>query len=188
MSTDEIVNEDSYDDWIKAGRIAAETLEHGRSLIKKGKTILEVCDECDKKLYELGAIPAFPSQISCDDIAAHFCPEDSDNTPFDEQVVSLDVGSCVNGAIGDNAVTVDLSGKYTDLVKASRDALDSALKIIQIGTTLGEVGKVIQETIQSHGFAPVRNLSGHGLGRYNIHDKRIWIIFFAPEIPEAGYY
>ena len=29
----------------------------------------------------------------------------------------------------------------------------------------------IQETIQKYGFAPVRNLSGHGLGKYKIHTK-----------------
>ena len=165
------MEEPTKEDWIKAGRIAAEVLEHGRLLIKKGATVLDVCDACDKKIYDLGAMPAFPSQISCDDIAAHFCPEEDDKTILDEQVVSLDVGACFNGAIGDNAVTVDLSEKYSDLVKASRDALNAALKVIQIGTPLGEIGKAIHETIQGYGFSPIRNLSGHGLAPYNIHDK-----------------
>jgi methionyl aminopeptidase len=161
----------TYTDWIKAGKIAAETLEYGRSLIQKGSSLLEVCNLCDKKIYELGAIPAFPSQISCDDIAAHFCPEDDNNIIFEKQLASIDIGACYNGAIGDNACTVDLSGDHTDLVKASRDALNNALKIIQIGTSLGEIGKVIQDVIQSYGFSPVRNLSGHGLAEFNIHDK-----------------
>ena len=165
------MEEPTKEDWIKAGRIAAEVLEHGRLLIKKGATVLDVCDACDKKIYDLGAMPAFPSQISCDDIAAHFCPEEDDKTILDEQVVSLDVGACFNGAIGDNAVTVDLSEKYSDLVKASRDALNAALKLIQIGTPLGEIGKAIHEAIQGYGFSPIRNLSGHGLAPYNIHDK-----------------
>lgn len=159
------------EDWIKAGKISAEVLDYGKSLIKKGATILEVCDACDKKIYDLGAIPAFPSQISCNDIAAHFCPEENDTTAFEDQLASLDIGACFNGAIGDNAVTVDLSGKYSELVKASRDALNQALKIIQIGTSLGEIGKAIQETIQGYGYSPIRNLSGHGLDVYNIHDK-----------------
>ena len=125
----------------------------------------------DKKIYDLGAIPAFPSQVSCDDIAAHFCPEEDDKTMFENQVACIDVGACMNGAIGDNAATVDLSEKYSDLVKASLDALNSALKMIQIGTPLGEIGKTIQDAIQSHGYSPVRNLSGHGLSSYNIHDS-----------------
>jgi methionyl aminopeptidase len=163
--------EPTNEDWIKAGKIAAETLEHGRLMIKKGNKLVDVCDACDKKIYELGAIPAFPSQISCNDIAAHFCPEENDETVFDEQLASLDVGACLNGAIGDNAVTVDLSGKYSDLVKASRDALNNALKTVKVGATLGEIGKAIQESIESYGFSPIRNLSGHGLASYNIHDK-----------------
>jgi methionyl aminopeptidase len=159
------------EDWLKAGKIAAQVLDHGRLLIKKGTTILEVCNACDKKIYELGAIPAFPSQISCDDIAAHFCPEENDKTMFEEQLASLDVGVCINGAIGDNAVTVDLSGKYTELIKASRDALNAAIKVAQVGTSLSTIGKEIQDAIQSYGYSPIRNLSGHGLAPYNIHDR-----------------
>lgn len=77
----------------------------------------------------------------------------------------------VDGHIGDTAVTVDLSGKNTELVKASQEALDAALSVIKLGITLGEIGKVIQEAIQKYGFAPIRNLSGHGLGTYEIHTK-----------------
>jgi methionyl aminopeptidase len=161
----------SDEDWINAGRIAAEVREYGLSLIKKGASILHVCDACDSKIYSLGALPAFPTQISCNDIAAHFCPDEDDSSVFSNQVVSIDVGACINGAIGDTASTIDLSDKYSDLVKASRDALNQALKIIQIGTPLGEIGKTIHETIQSYGFSPIRNLSGHGLGAYNIHDS-----------------
>ncbi|MFT4304072.1 MAG: type II methionyl aminopeptidase [Candidatus Woesearchaeota archaeon] len=158
-------------DWIKAGEIARETLEYGSSLVKKGASMREVCDACDEKIKKLGAIPAFPSQVSCNDIAAHYCPDLNDTSIFSDQLVSLDVGACFNGAIGDNAITIDLSNQYSDLIKASRDALNQALKIIQIGTSLGQIGRTIQETIQSYGFSPVRNLSGHGLGLYNIHDK-----------------
>jgi methionyl aminopeptidase len=64
-----------------------------------------------------------------------------------------------------------LSGKYENLIKASREAVDNALKIIKPGVKLREIGKVIHETITKYGFSPVRNLSGHGLDEYNIHTK-----------------
>ena len=112
---------------------------------------------------------AFPVQVSCNNIAAHYCPDEDDNIVFSDQVVCLDVGVQIDGFIGDNAVTVDLSGKNTELVKASREALDNAIKTVKAGVALGEIGKVIQETIQKYGFAPIRNLSGHGLGRYAQH-------------------
>ena len=43
--------------------------------------------------------------------------------------------------------------------------------MIAPGVMLGEIGRVIHEAITSYGFSPVRNLSGHGLSKYNIHDK-----------------
>ena len=165
------MHEEIKQNYIKAGKVSAEVLEYGKLLIKKGNSLLETTELIEKKIYELGAKPAFPVQISCNEIAAHFCVEDDDKTIFDEQVVSLDLGVHVDGAIGDNAYTIDLSGRYNDLVKAAQKALEEALKIINVGVELREIGKVINDTIKSYGYAPVRNLSGHGLDLYNIHSK-----------------
>ena len=158
-------------DFIKAGKISAEVLEYGKSLIKKGNSLLEATELIEKKIFELGAKPPFPVQISCDEIAAHFCALDDDKTIFENQVVCLDLGVHVNGAIGDNAYTIDLSGKYSDLAKAAQKALEEALKIVSVGTELREIGKTINDTIKSYGFNPIRNLSGHGLGLYDIHTE-----------------
>ncbi|HHE64831.1 MAG TPA: type II methionyl aminopeptidase, partial [Bacteroidetes bacterium] len=79
-------------------------------------------------------------------------------------------GAMVDGYIGDNALTVDL-GDNEKLVKASREALNNALKIVSPGVTLSEIGKTIHETIVKYDYAPVRNLSGHGLDQYLYHDK-----------------
>ena len=155
----------------QAGKIVAEVLEYGKSLIKKGNLMVEVLDKIEEKIIQLGGKPAFPAQISCNHIAAHYCPEEDDKTVFSEQLVCLDVGVHVDGFIGDSAVTVDLSGKYNNLIRAAEEALENALKIIKPGITLAEIGKTIQKTINSYGFAPVRNLSGHGLGKYEIHTK-----------------
>jgi methionyl aminopeptidase len=155
----------------QAGKITAQVLEYGKELIKKDASMLEVLDEVEEKISELGAKPAFPAQISCNHIAAHYCPDEDDKTILTDQLVSLDVGVHINGFIGDSAVTVDLSGKYADLIKVAEDALANAIKIIRPGATVAEVGQAIQESIQSHYFAPVKNLSGHGLGQYEIHTK-----------------
>lgn len=155
--------------YIKAGRISAEVRDYGASLIKKGNSLLEATQLIEKKIVELGAKPAFPVQFSCDHIAAHFCAEEDDKSVFGEQLVSLDVGVHIDGCIGDTAYTVDLSGKHTDLVKSAQKALEEALKVVRVGATLGEIGKMIQDTIQSYGYSPVRNLSGHGIDVFNIH-------------------
>ena len=154
-----------------AGRIAAQVLEYGKNLIKRDASLLEVVEKTEEKIFELDGKPAFPVQISCNHLAAHYCPDEEDKTVFSDQVVCLDVGAHVDGFIGDNAVTVDLSGKYENLVRASKEALENAIKTIKVDVTLGEIGKVIQDTIQKYDFAPVRNLSGHGLGKYEQHTK-----------------
>jgi len=156
----------------KAGSIAAQARDFGKSLIKKGNSLLESTKKIEKKILDLGGNMAFPPQMSMDDVAAHYYPAYDDKTIFSDQIVNLDVGVHIDGYIGgDTAVSVDLSGKHSDLIKASREALNNALKIIRPGVKLGEIGKTIQETITSFGFSPVRNLSGHGLDKFDIHSS-----------------
>jgi methionyl aminopeptidase len=157
-----------HEDWIKAGKIAAEALQYGKTLIVKGASMIDVLNKIEFKIKELGGECSFPPQISMDNCAAHFCPNEED-VVFDKQVCSLDVGAHVNGAQGDNALTVDLSGEYSKLVEASEKAVEEAIKLVKPGVTLGEIGAVVQRTIQSFGFSPVKNLSGHGMSRFNIH-------------------
>jgi methionyl aminopeptidase len=163
------MDKETLDKYVKAGKIAAEALQHGKSLIKDGAKVIEVLDSVEGKIKELDGKIAFPAQISLNEFAAHACSALNDETVLSDQVIKLDVGAHVDGHIADNALTVDLSGKYTDLVKASREALDNALKIVKPGIELCKLGEVIHETITSYDFSPIRNLSGHGLGKYNIH-------------------
>lgn len=160
---------DTQNKYIQAGKIAAEALKYGESLIKPGAKVKDILVKIEQKIFQLGGGLAFPPQISLNEFAAHCCSDNADETVLKDQVVKLDVGVHIEGHIADTALTVDLSGKYTELVKASREALENALKIIKPGVTLAEIGKVIQDTITKYGFSPVRNLSGHGLGVYQIH-------------------
>lgn len=168
---DNLIAPEKLESWRKAGRIAATALKYGSSLIKKGAEMREVLDKIEEKIKELGAEPSFPAQISCDEIAAHFCPTEEDKVIFENQVASLDVGVHIDGCQGDNACTVDLSGKYSDLVKASREAVENAVREIQIGVRLSKIGKIIEDVIKSYGFEPIRNLSGHGMSEYEIHTQ-----------------
>ncbi|KYK26831.1 hypothetical protein AYK26_04565 [Euryarchaeota archaeon SM23-78] len=168
------MDKEIFDSYIKAGKIAAQALEHGKNLIKIGASLLKVTEAVEKKIIELGGDFAFPPQISLNDIAAHYCAGPDDKTVFKEgDVVKLDVGVHINGFVGDTAVTVVLSKdeKLKLLEEASRAALNSALKIIKPGVTLSEIGRAIHAEITKRGFSPIRNLSGHGLDQFVIHDK-----------------
>lgn len=153
----------------QSGRLGAAALRKGTEMIKPGASVVQILDEVEKFIYDNKAIPAFPAQISINNVAAHFCPEDSDKIEIKEDdVVKLDVGVAVEGYIADNARTTCVNG-HDDLVKASRDALNSALKLVRPGVQVSEIGKIVHETIDSYGFSPVRNLSGHGLERFEVH-------------------
>lgn len=159
------------EDYRKAGKIAALAISYGRGLIKPGAPILEVTDKIEKRVAELGGQLAFPVQLSINEAAAHSYPSFNDSRVFqDGDMVKLDIGVHINGHIGDTAITVDL-GSDPELVKAAEDALSSAIAFIKPGVTLGEIGKVIEDAMARHGCSPVRNLGGHGLGKYLFHDK-----------------
>ncbi len=157
------------DNYIKAGSIAREARDYGRSLIKPGISLLEVSDKIEAKIFKLGGKLAFPAQISINDIAAHNCADPDDITLFNEgDLCKLDIGVHVDGYVADTACTIDL-GNNEDIVKASKEALEKALDIIRPGITLGEIGQAIQNSITPYGLSPIKNLSGHGLGRFVIH-------------------
>lgn len=162
-------------DFIRAGAIAAEVRAFGKSMIQPGASYNAVIKQIYQKIEALGAIPAFPPQIALNDVAAHFLPQPGTDIIFSNQLVKLDVGICFNGAIGDCACSIDLSGKYANIVEAAETALLNAERIIKVGLPIREIGKIIESTITSFGLKPIKNLCGHGLGFYKIHT--------APSIP-----
>ena len=155
----------------KAGKITAEVLQFGKTLIKPGVKLLDVANQIEIKIKELGAEVAFPTNISLNQTAAHYTPIPDDESIFTDELVKLDCGAHVNGFIGDTALTIDLSNNYKELTKASKDALAAAIKVATPGTTLGEVGKEIEAAIKAvdENFNPVRNLSGHEISNYQLH-------------------
>ena len=163
------MNKNYKQDFILAGAIAKQVRAYGKSLIKPGASYNAVMEQIYKKISELGAIAAFPPQMALDHVAAHFLPQPDEDLIFSNQVIKLDIGICVNGAIGDCAVTVDLSGKYQPLIAAAEAALLAAEKIIKVGLRVREIGGAIEKTILSHGYKPIKNLCGHGLGLYQVH-------------------
>jgi methionyl aminopeptidase len=153
----------------KAGNVAAEVLAYGTELVKVGTKLSEATEKIEKKIDSLKAKPAFPPQFSLNEIAAHNYSDNKDETEFKKgDLVKLDVGIHVDGLIADTATTIDL-GDNTELVQASKEALDEALKLFTPGTKLNEIGKKIEEVITSYGFNPIKNLSGHEIKPFELH-------------------
>jgi len=154
----------------KAGKIAKELRKFVKDLVKPRMPLLEIAQKVHKEIEKLGAEPAFPVNLSIDDIAAHYHPSIDDETKA-EGLLKIDIGIHVNGFIADTALSIDLTKdkKHTDLIKASEQAVENALKLQDKNPTLHEIGEEIQKTIEDKGFSPIINLSGHSLDKYTIH-------------------
>lgn len=153
----------------KAGEIAAKALEHGKNLIRKNKTYMEVVEGTEKKVRELGGEMAFPVNLSVNADGAHDTARIDDTREIDDGLVKLDVGVHVDGWIADNAGTVALNSEKGPMITAVEDALNAAIEIMQPGAEMDDISEKIEKTIKGHGYNPVRNLTGHGLKKYDLH-------------------
>jgi len=163
-------NISGIENYMKAGKIAKEVIAYARQIIKPGLALLEIAEKIENKILALGGKPAFPVNLSINDIAAHYTPSHEDKTKA-SGLLKVDLGVHVEGCIVDTAFSIDLENleESKKLIEASEKALQEAIKAAKQGAELWKIGEAIQNTITSFNFSPVRNLSGHELGLYNIH-------------------
>lgn len=158
------------EDYITAGKIAAEVRENARKKNWIGATLFEICNEVENEIAKRGGKCAFPVNTSLNEIAAHYTAEPNDqNTVSDNDLVKIDLGVQINGYIADTAVTVCYDPEYDTLVQAAEDALKSAMSMIKTGVKASDVGRAIEKTVKQYGCKPIVNLSGHSLDQYTIH-------------------
>ncbi len=155
----------------KAGMIARKALERAREVCDEGVPYLKVAREAERTIYEHEARPAFPMNISVNSIGAHYTPIEDDKNEFKKgDLVKLDIGCHVDGYIADNALSVEIgTSRHTSLIKAAEEALGVAVKSIRPGIRTRDIGKNIRNVINSRGFTPISNLTGHELKRNVLH-------------------
>jgi methionyl aminopeptidase len=156
----------------RAGRIASGCREWAADAIRPGVEVRHVLESIEAKIREQGAEPGFPAQSSRNSVAAHYCSGPTDSMTYEVgDCVKVDLGVHVDGYIADTATSVDLSedGEWTPLIRASSDALAAAIATVDDKVPVGKIGAAIERTIVTAGYQPVRNLTGHGLGRWKVH-------------------
>jgi len=169
-----------FDKYLEAGKIASYVREESKKLVKPGESLLKIAESIEEMIKNKGGKPAFPVNISLNDIGAHYTPSKNDKTTIGEgDVVKIDIGVHIDGYIGDTAYTIVFDPKYEKLKEASEKALEEALKLCKPNTLLSDISTKIEETIKSFGFKPVANLTGHGLERFNLHAE--------PQIPNIKF-
>lgn len=163
-------SDDELEAYIKAGQTIANVKREVPRIVKEGESALNICNGVEELTRKDGCKPAFPCNVDINEVAAHFTspPGGSSLIPPDS-IVKIDLGAQFNGYIADTAITINFNDELQAMSLAVQEALDRALKIIQVGTKLSEVGSLIERTIKERGFKPISNLTGHGLARYQIH-------------------
>jgi methionyl aminopeptidase len=117
--------------------------------------------------------------VSVNDEVVHGIPNKSVKLR-EGDIVSLDLGLLHKGLITDGAITVPVgkvSKEATALMKATKKALELAVKAAKVGNTTGDIGNAVESFVKPLGYGIVRILSGHGVG-YSVHED--------PYIPNYG--
>ena len=156
--------------FIESGKILAQVREYVKTMQVRGRKILDVCEEVEGKIRELGAGPAFPCNVGINDVAAHYTsPWDDSGVVPDESIVKVDFGVELEGFATDTAIALSLNPRYDSMIVAAEAALQVALAAIAPGRKLSDIGKVVESCVERYGFQPIRNLTGHKIDRYNLH-------------------
>ncbi len=171
----------------RASRIVAEVLAELKPLVKPGITTAELDSFAERRVRELGAVPAFlgyrgyPATlcVSINEEIVHGIPSPR-RVVRDGDVVSLDMGAVCDGFYGDAALTVAAGGitpQARKLMEVTSRSLELALSKVRAGVRLGDVSHAVQEYAEANGMSVVREFTGHGIGRH-LHEE--------PSIPNFG--
>ncbi|MBN1374463.1 type I methionyl aminopeptidase [Candidatus Dojkabacteria bacterium] len=168
----------------KGGKIIAEIHEILMGMISKGVSELEIENKAKSLCKKYNVIPGFlgyegypaATCICVNDEVVHAIPSNYRFKTGD--VVTIDFGIVFNGYNLDMARTVVVGKTQTnDIIEVSKTALKLATAICKNGVRVGDIGEVIQDYVESHGYAIIRELVGHSIGRH-LHE--------APYIPNFG--
>ena len=170
----------------EAGRLSALALKVGGEAVKPGVTTAEI----DKAIYDFimsqGATPSFlnlygfPASacISVNDELIHGIP--GNRVIKDGDIVSIDVGACLDGYHGDNAATFvagNASEEALELLDVTKQSLYKGIEMAVVGNRVGDISNAVQTYCEERGYSVVREFVGHGIGR-SVHED--------PEVPNFG--
>ena len=168
-----------------AGKLASEVLIMIGEHVIKGVTT----DELDKRCHDYivnvqGSIPAplnygnppFPKSVctSVNHVICHGIP--SDKKLKDGDIVNIDVTVIKDGYHGDTSkmfVVGKPSVLAERLIKVTQECLYNAIKIVQPGMRLGDIGHACQQHAEAHNYSIVREYCGHGIGAVFHEDPQI---------------
>ena len=176
----------AFEGMMKAGRLAAETLDMIVPHMVPGVTTAEI----DRLIYDFivagGGVPATLGYrgythsvcISINHVVCHGIP--SEKTLKTGDIVNVDVTPILDGWHGDSSrmyLVGDVPIKARRLVEVTYECLMIGIEHAKPGNRMGDVANAIQRHAEKHRYGIVRDFCGHGLGQL-FHD--------APEVVHVG--
>ncbi|MFH1687856.1 MAG: type I methionyl aminopeptidase [bacterium] len=170
----------------RAGKVVSQALDMVDRTIRPGMTTGDLDQKIEECIRDLGAIPGFKGYngfpasacISINEEVVHGIPGKREIREGD--IVSVDVGSIVDGYYGDSARSFgigEISQEKQALLDATRNCLAAAIDKARKGNRLGQISATVQNIAERAGYGVVRALVGHGIGR-KMHED--------PQIPNFG--
>jgi methionyl aminopeptidase len=154
----------------RACEIGREVREEMRKTVEEGMSIIDICEKAEDLIREKGGEPAFPCNVSVNEIAAHYTSPPNDKQTIPERaIVKVDLGVHIDGFIADTATTVCFHPEYVEMVNTAKEALEKAVEILRPGLSMTRFGAAIQKVIKTRGFKPISNLTGHLIRRHIMH-------------------
>jgi len=170
-----------------AGQLAGQVLQALRESVEPGMTTLDLDAQAEKMIRDGGAQPTFkgyngfPFSIcaSVNEQVVHGFPSKYELKEGD--IFSIDCGATLFGFVGDTAATIPV-GKVSEevlkLIRVTEECLELAIEECRVGNHVGDIGWVVQQHAEGHGYSVVRDYVGHGVGR-RMHED--------PQIPNYGF-
>jgi methionyl aminopeptidase len=166
----------------RAGDVVAETIAHVGKRLEPGITLLELDRIADSFIRARGGVPTsqgykgYPRAIciSVNDVVVHGIPDGT--VVEDGDIVTIDVGVTLGGAIADSAYTFGVGALDADsqrLLDVCQDALAAGIAEARLGNRIGDVSHAIQTVVEDAGFSVVKSLVGHGVGRHYHEDPHV---------------
>ena len=169
---------DAFAGMRKAGRLAAECLDHLGPLVQPGVTTAALDAAARTFILDHGALPATIGYRGykhslCTSINHVVCHGIPGPKPLkDGDIVNIDVTVIVDGWHGDTSrmyAPGTPSRRAERLMDVTYDSLMQGLSVIKPGATTGDIGHAIQSFAEGQRMSVVTDFCGHGLGRL-FHD------------------
>lgn len=172
-------------------RIVAETLELMRKHVKPGISTKELDRIAEDHILSRGGKPAFKgySQAGAYPFPASICASVNEEVvhgiPTNRKlvsgdIISVDVGVQKNGYYGDGATTIavgEIDAKVRELLEVTERSLYLGLDEAKENNHVQDISFAIQSYVEEHSFSIVRELTGHGVGKF-LHES--------PSVPNFG--